>query len=91
MKKMSNYCKAYPAERLQQFPGWKEHAKTIAPTDQLLEGQSGEFYFLHDDLTVTADIFAGEKIIYDSITEDWKAFCSQTLEFSPVFTAAPSA
>lgn len=91
MKRMSNYCKAYPIERLRQFPGWKEHSKAIPPADQLSARQSAEFYFLHDDLRVTADIFADENVIYDRITEEWKAFCSEVLEFTPVCTEVRSA
>ncbi len=41
MSEMSKYCKAYPAERLRQFSGWREKvAPLCAPAEDSDKGNA---------------------------------------------------
>lgn len=75
MSEVSEYCKAYPVERLRSFPGWEEvpSAEPLPPDDCV---------FIHDNLVVTRGIYRGEQIVFDRVTDEWRAFCEQTLAFS---------
>jgi len=98
MATMSNYCKAYPAERLRAFHGWREQTPPLVtpgpdPSEPPSEPPSGdtaateapeppeEYYYLHDNYTVTASVFVDEQIAFDAVDDDWKQFCARTLEF----------
>ena len=92
MAVMSEYCKAYTVDQLRQFPSWSE---SVPPSTVRVEkGSGGEdagrpatgelsYYFLHDDYTVTAGIFRDQRIAFDRVTDEWKNFCANVLEFHP--------
>jgi hypothetical protein len=40
--------------------------------------------FLHDDYTVSLGMWKGEDVIFDAVTEEWKAFCATSLQFRPL-------
>jgi hypothetical protein len=71
MKRMSDYCKAYPASRFREFPNWST-ARSVAD-DAVL--------FLHDNYLVTDGIFVDEQIVFDAVTPEWREFCRVTLGF----------
>jgi len=79
MSTMSDYCKAYPVERLRQYSGWEEAASN---EPLALE----ECVFIHDNLVVTRGVFKDEQILFDRVTDEWRAFCENALAFSvPTF------
>lgn len=97
MSTMSNYCKAYPAARLREYPSWREKmGPLVAPPSEeesspeesspaTADGSTNdareEYYYLHDNFVVTASVFVDEHVAFDDVTEDWKAFCQERLEF----------
>jgi hypothetical protein len=94
MSSMTNYCKAYLAEQLRQFPGWKENVPPLTikhqhdsavdnTTDPLAQEAEVPYFFLHEDFVVTAGIYRDQAIAFDQVTEKWKEFCRQTLHFQP--------
>ena len=100
MAKRGLYCKAYPIERFQEFVKWKENAKAIPPLAKPDNSQEpvqseedilhGRFLFLQENFTVTQSIFLDEDIIFDQVTEEWKDYCRNVLEFGvPSELAAP--
>jgi len=42
---------------------------------------AGEYFYVQDDYTVTASIFLGEKVAFQDVTEEWKEFCRNRLQF----------
>jgi len=93
---MEKYCKAYPVERFQEFPGWgKRNAPEVAEsTAAEKEGNDKEqpaskYLYLHQDYTVTDGIFTGENVVYDDLTPEWVDFCKNVLRFEvPVYESA---
>jgi len=84
MKRLGNYCKAYPIEKLRELNGWKEEAKesTKHPTSSDSSTLSSEYLFLQENFVVTRGVFLDEDVVFDTITEAWKDFCRSTLHFS---------
>jgi len=82
MKKMGRYLKAYPIERLREYPGWSVAA----------EAGDRPYVYLQENYTVTQGIFLDEDVVFDRVTPEWTAFCHDTLGFQipPVNTAPPS-
>ena len=68
------YCTAYHLGELRRYASWKEknEAESLADNDVV---------FLHQDFTVTKSMWAGEDVIFDNVTEEWKGFCSTELRF----------
>src|SRR4051812_42344411 len=95
MAVMSDYCKAYAVDQLRQFPSWSESVPPLAvrvekgsdDADGKNAGSSAKdglsYYFLHDDYIVTAGIFRDQKITFDRVTDEWKIFCTNVLDFHP--------
>jgi hypothetical protein len=82
MPQMSGYCKAYLAHDLRQFPGWSEQLPPlVASAGEKAHEKESEYFYLHDDFVVTAGVHRDEKVAFDHITPDWKAFCKTVLNF----------
>ncbi|MGZ4955593.1 MAG: ankyrin repeat domain-containing protein [Methylobacter sp.] len=64
-----SYCKAYPANAFDQFPGWHQ-----VPADDSV-------VYLHQDFSVTASIWHGEDVVFDRVSEDWRSYCRDRLDF----------
>lgn len=71
MATMGKYCKAYLLKQFRQFNQWNE--------DQELTEDS--VLYLQENYFVTDGIYKDENIIYDNVTDEWKEFCHQVLEF----------
>ncbi len=92
---MGNYCKAYLAQQFRQYPGWTENAANVRKDKQEVGGKEVEvdrtlddesILYLQENYIVTDGIFKDENIIFDNVTDDWKRFCHETLEFEiPVY------
>jgi hypothetical protein len=87
---MSNYCKAYLVRQLRQFPGWTENQANVRKETREIDGKEVEVerrlddeshLYLHDSYVVTDGIYKDENVIFDVVTDDWKRFCHETLEF----------
>lgn len=91
---MERYCKAYPVERFQEFPGWGKKtsspaAETATPAKD--EEEPARYLYLHQDYTVTDGIFSGENVVYEDLTPEWIEFCKDVLKFEvPVYESAPA-
>jgi hypothetical protein len=79
---MERYCKAYPVERFEEFPGWGKKSSS--------EGEEpAKYLYLHQDYTVTDGIFSGENVIFENLTPEWIEFCKDVLKFEvPVYESA---
>ena len=81
------YCKAYQLDDLRRFSGWPAGAGGGggAGTQGNGAGASAaeEIVYLHQDFTVTQSIWHGEDVVFDAVTPQWKAFCSDVLKFAP--------
>ncbi len=78
MKNMSRYCKAYAVEKLSAYPRWNELAHNDLDRKESAEQ---EYFFLHDNLVVTKDVFVNEDVVFDAITDEWREFCASALDF----------
>jgi hypothetical protein len=88
--KMSNYCKAYTADRFRQFEGWTEAAQNARPDDSTNDEVEAKrprvltdasVLYLHDSFVVTDGICLDEGVIFDAVTPEWRRFCTERLEF----------
>ena len=90
MTKIGKYCRAYPLERLRQFPGWNEKAENARKIQTEVDGETVEkprqltdadYLYVQRNFTVTDGIFIDENIIFDDVTDAWKEFCRNELGF----------
>ena len=72
MSQLSRYCKAYPTKTFHQFAGWTS-----------AKNSSADVLFLHDNFVVTENVFNDRDVIFDAVTDEWKEFCTSTLQFDP--------
>ena len=85
------YCSAYHLGDLRRYAAWSE--KTLEPkkadgkksSEAAVENEAltdEDVVFLHQDYTVTKSMWAGEDVIFDNVTAQWKEFCDKELRFS---------
>jgi hypothetical protein len=67
------YCTAYHLGDLRRYPSWSSEAQDLSDDDVV---------FLHQDYTVTKSIWAGEDVVFDNVTDQWKEFCNTQLQFA---------
>jgi hypothetical protein len=92
---MGSYCKAYLAQQFRQFPGWTENAANVRKETKEVGGKEVEverqldddsILYLQENYIVTDGIFKDENILFDNVTDEWKQFCHETLQFEiPVY------
>jgi hypothetical protein len=92
---MGQYCKAYLAQQFRQYPGWTENAANVRKEKKEVGGKEIEvdrqlddesILYLQENYVVTDGIFKDENIIFDNVTDEWKTYCHETLEFEiPVY------
>lgn len=94
MAEMGKYCKAYLAENFRKYSGWsqnldnlrQEEAEDGKETEKRTELKDDDILYLQETYVVTDGIFLDENIIFDDVTDEWKAFCTDTLQFEiPVY------
>ncbi|MEM7051162.1 MAG: hypothetical protein AAF604_15950 [Acidobacteriota bacterium] len=96
MAEMGKYCKAYLAKDLRAFASWSEKTDQLMREKKVVDGQEVEverdslddedILYLQENYTVTDGIFIDEHIIFDDITDEWKDFCHDKLQFEiPVY------
>jgi len=81
---MPTYQHAYRLGDIRRFTGWKE--STALPAEDATDEARGPLeddtvVFLHEDLRVTASCFADSKVLFDEVTDAWRLFCRETLQF----------
>ena len=90
MSKMGKYCKAYLLKQFRQFDGWKENTDNIKKDTQEVDGETVEVIqkltdddvlYLQENYFVTDGIYKDENVIFENVTDEWKEFCNQVLEF----------
>src|ERR1041384_3335475 len=67
------YCTAFHVSDLRRYSGWTSEVQDLKDDDVV---------FLHQDNTVTKSMWAGEDVIFDDVTEQWKEFCKNELRFA---------
>ena len=89
MAEMGKYCKAYLAQDFRKYSGWnekldnlrQEEAEDGKEAEQRTELKDDDILYLQETYIVTDGIFLDENIIFDEVTDEWKAFCTDTLQF----------
>ncbi|MCP3963434.1 MAG: hypothetical protein GY719_36830 [bacterium] len=91
MAEMGKYCKAYYVKDFRAIKGWEENLEALRPETREEDGQEVEverteledddILYLHDSYIVTDGIFTDENIIFDKVTDIWKAACHEELGF----------
>ncbi len=93
---MSNYCKAYEADMFRRFSKWEERVSPYlipgsgeqstagSSSAESAEARDTAIFYLHDDFTVTAEIFRDQSVVFDVVTDEWKEFCRSVLQFDPL-------
>jgi ankyrin repeat protein len=79
------YCNAYHLGDLRRYPDWTEN-KLDNGSDGAQYGEpqglaDADVVFLHHDYKVTKSMWADEDVIFDQVTDQWKAFCTNELRF----------
>ena len=69
-----NYCTAYYLGDLRRCPDWARDTAQDLKDDDVV--------FLHQDYTVTKSMWAGEDVLFNNVTEQWKTFCNNELRFA---------
>lgn len=67
------YCSAYHLGDLRRYSAWASESQDLADEDVV---------FVHQDFTVTKSMWAGEDVIFNNVTDQWKDFCSNELRFA---------
>ena len=77
------YCTAYHLGDLRRYSAWSE-AQESKTNENGAAQQPGddEVVFLHQDYTVTKSMWAGEDVIFNNVTDQWKQFCTTELRFA---------
>jgi ankyrin repeat protein len=75
------YCRAYPLATLRKFKEWRE-SDADRPEDAVAQ-PADDVVFVHRDLTVTRSIWAGEDVVFDAVTDEWREFCERELNYRP--------
>jgi hypothetical protein len=89
MATMGRYCKAYAIDQFRKFTGWEERVENLAPREDDEDGSQqprttladDDYLFLQENYVVTDGIFLDEHIVFDSVTAEWRAFCTNDLAF----------
>ena len=87
MATMGRYCKAYAIDQFRKFKGWEEKIENLAPIENDEDGSQqprtslaeDDYLFLQENYVVTDGIFLDEHIVFDSVTPEWKEFCTNDL------------
>ncbi len=67
---LRSYCKAYPVKAFDYNPAdWK----ALLVDDAVV--------FLHQDFSVTALMRHGEDVLFDRVSEEWRSYCREHLDF----------
>jgi len=92
MAQNSPYCKAYLAKSLRAFVGWTETTTNLRKKREIVDGKDVEtertriededVLYVHDCYIVTDGIFKDENIVFDNVTDEWKKFCTEQINFS---------
>lgn len=95
MAEMGKYCKGYLAKDLRAYSGWTENTANVRKEKKEVDGKEVEVdapltdesvLYLQENYTVTHDVFKDQYILFDNVTDEWKAFCHGTLGFEiPVY------
>jgi len=67
------YCTAYHLGDLRRYSAWSSEVQDLKDEDVV---------FLHQDYTVTKSMWVGEDVIFNNVTDQWKAFCDRELHFA---------
>jgi uncharacterized protein len=67
------YCTAYHLGDLRRYAEWTSESEDLKDEDVV---------FLHQDYTVTKSMWAGEDVVFNNVTDQWRHFCNSELRFA---------
>jgi hypothetical protein len=92
---MGKYCKAYLAKDLRAYPKWSEKKENARKEKKEVDGKEVEvdtelnddsILYIQENYVVTHGIFKDMNIIFDDVTDEWKDYAHNTLNFEiPVY------
>ena len=92
---MGKYCKAYLLKDLRAYPKWTEKKENARKEKKEVDGKEVEvlteltddsIVYLQENYEVTGDIFKNKYILFNEVTDEWKDFAHNTLNFEiPVY------
>lgn len=101
MAEMGNYCKAYHVSNFRKFSGWKEKTNDLRGEKKYVDGkeiveaktslEDDDILYLQENYVVTHGIFKDEHVVYQDVTDEWKKFCHDELNFEIPDYAKPEA
>ncbi len=89
MAEIGRYQKAYYVKDFRALPGWEENLDNLSP--EIREEKNGDVevprtelgdddvLYLQDNYVVTDGIYKDENIVFDKVTDEWKAACHSQL------------
>jgi hypothetical protein len=88
---MGKYCKAYHVKDFRNFPDWKEDVKSLLPAKKFEGGKEvvterssladGDILYLQENYVVTDGIFKDDHVVFERVTDEWKRYCADVLDF----------
>lgn len=91
MPDVGRYCKAYLVSRFRAYPDWTENLAELRKETKFEDGEEREIprtelldddvLYLQENYVVTDGVFKDQNVIFDEVTEAWKEFCRDSLEF----------
>ncbi len=88
MAEMGLYCKAYHLRDLRRYDGWTENLENLRPAEsdegeevKRTELTDDDYLYVQENHVVTDGIYLDENIIFDQVTDEWKAFLEGELGF----------
>jgi hypothetical protein len=76
---------------LRKFGGWNEKVSDLRGEKKYVDGKEiyepktsladDDILYLQENHVVTHGIFKDEHVVFDEVTDEWKAFCHDDLKF----------
>lgn len=92
---MGKYCKAYLLKDLRAYPKWTEKGENARKEKKEVDGKEIEvdtvldddsILYIQENYIVTHGIFKNLNIIFEDVTDEWKDYAHNTLNFEiPVY------
>jgi hypothetical protein len=88
---MGKYCKAYLLLELRKYEGWIENSENARSEKKKVDGKEIEeirelnddsIVYIQENFVVTDDIYKEKNILFNSVTPEWKEYCTNTLNFT---------
>jgi hypothetical protein len=98
MAEMGAYCQAFQIKQLREFEDWhadlsglRREVEGSDDPDVQRELTEDDVLYLQENFVVTDGIYKDEDVVFSEVTERWKAFCRERLQFEIPLTGGEPA